>query len=73
MNLSKPEPKYEIYRERMKILERREGAVYRTESLGHGWFDEELVKANKPSETDIMYVVPSSEHPGPSVLIRKKR
>jgi len=68
-----PEIEYEVYRERFRITERRDGCVYRTESLGTGWFDDNMVKANEPGKTDIMYVAASDEFAENNTTIRKKR
>lgn len=68
---------FEVYREVWRITEWRGGAVYRTEVQGSGWYDEAVVKANKPRETNLLYEVPSSSTWGvgdvPAVLIRRKR
>lgn len=52
---------YEFYRELFRITEWRDGTVYKTESLGYGWFDEATIKANRPLETSLIYSVPSTK------------
>jgi len=63
---------YEVYREKVRITEWRDGAVFRTESLGSGWFTEAEIKAN--DDRNIQYVTPSDKDPNKPVLgIRVKR
>ena len=65
---------YEVYKEVWKITEWKDGAVYRTESVGSGWFLEAVVKANRPAVTNLIYSVPSLNDPtAPTLLIRKVR
>lgn len=63
---------YELYREKYRIVERRDDAVYRTEKVDEGWYPEEEVQ--HPSDPDTMYVVVGSDHPRSGQLtIRKVR
>jgi hypothetical protein len=62
---------HEVLRERFRITERRDGAVYRTESEGMVWIDPDVEAENVPSVSDRMYVAPSTDYDGPT--IRRKR
>lgn len=46
---------YEVRRELFRITEIRDGATYKTESLGIDWFDMALVDSNKPRESNLIY------------------
>lgn len=64
--------KYEVRRELFRITERRGGATYKTESQGVAWFDMDLVDANKPGETDLIYASPSGVYEDMLNIRRKK-
>ncbi len=48
----------EVYCEKMKVTEWRDGCVFRTQSLGYGWFSQQEV--DHP-EHGIIYAPPSAE------------
>lgn len=58
---------YEVYREVFTITERKDGAVFATESLGYKWVDMAEVDANRPNETNLIYASPSSKYTGPTI------
>jgi hypothetical protein len=60
---------YEVYREKFRITEWRDGCVYRTESLGCGWFA--MPESERPSEIGIMYAAASDEFARNNMTIRK--
>jgi hypothetical protein len=60
---------YEVYREVFKITERRDGAVYRTESQGFQWVDGDI--ARRYQDGDLIYAAPPLEYDG--VTIRRKK
>lgn len=62
---------YEVYMEKYRITEWRDGCVYRTESLGYGWFDAEEAKA--PQDKNIRYAAASTEVALTQMTIRRKR
>jgi hypothetical protein len=65
-------PVYEVYREKHQIVERRDGAVYRTKLVAKGWFADLEVLENDSSKTDIMFVHASTADPdAPMVGIRR--
>lgn len=65
---------YELRRELWRITEWRDGCVYKTESVGVDWFDEKVVRKNKPATTNLIYVAPSSTGPYADTLnIRRKK
>lgn len=65
---------YEVRRELFRVTEWRDGAVYKTESLGYAWFDEKMVKDNNPAETNLIYAAPSTKGPFAGQMnIRRKR
>jgi hypothetical protein len=51
---------FELYREKFRITEWKDGAIFKTVSEGCEWYDEEFVKANRPRESNLMYIVPST-------------
>jgi len=59
---------FELYQEVFRITEWRDGCVFRTEQVGHDWFPESVVKANRPRETNLIYCPPSD---GTLLAIRK--
>jgi hypothetical protein len=65
------EPAYEEYRELFRITEWRDGCVFRTESLGYGWFPQAEVKANRPAESDLIYAAASDEFAQTHMTIRR--
>lgn len=67
---------YEVLREVFRVTEWRDGAVYKTESQGIGWYDEAVVKANRPADTNLIYSPPSTKdlpYEGSWLMIRRKR
>ena len=62
---------YELYRARYRILEWRDDSVYKTEFVDTGWFGEDEIEANKPSETNMLFV--TSNDTEPLVHIRRRR
>jgi hypothetical protein len=62
---------YELYRARYRILEWRDDSVYKTEFVDTGWFGEDEIEANKPRETNILFV--TSNDTEPLVHIRRRR
>ena len=54
---------FEVFKERWRITEWRDGAVYKTKKVDEGWFDDAVVEANRPAETEIIFVPPGSDHP----------
>lgn len=62
---------YELYREKFRITEWKEGAIYKTASEGCHWFDQELVENNIPSDTQVLYVAPSTSSNVPITIRRK--
>jgi len=59
-----PEAKYEVYRSRWQITERRGGATYKTKFLDNVWlpFDENHPVPNRdPENKDIIYSTVSDE------------
>jgi len=62
---------YELYREKFKITEWRDGAIFRTASEGLEWFDEDVVKGNVPKETDVLYAPPSTSFEGMTIRHKK--
>lgn len=68
--------KYEVLREVWRITEWRGDAVYKTVSQGIAWYDEALVKANRPADTNLIYAAPSTKdlpYEGSWLMIRRKR
>jgi len=58
---------YEVYREVHKIVERRGGAVFRTESLGFEWVD-----GDTPYQVDdLIYAVPPTSYEGQTIRSKK--
>ena len=66
-------PAYEVYMELFRITQWRDGCVYRTESEGCAWFRKALVDANRPAETNLMYVAASDEFAATHSTIRLAR
>ena len=65
---------YEVYREKFTITEIRDGCVYKTKSLGCGWFDEMEVKQARTLKVgDIGYAAATDEFARNNCTIRKKR
>jgi hypothetical protein len=64
---------YEVYRTKFEIIEWKGGTVYRTKELETDWFDTEIVDANKPSKTNIIYAAASDEFACNNITIRKKK
>jgi hypothetical protein len=64
---------YEVYRARFQVVEWKEGAIFRTKSLGTGWFPESEVEANRPRDTSIIYVAASDEFARTQMTIRLKK
>lgn len=62
---------YEVFTERRRITEWRDGCVYRTLSEGLHWVDMLTVETNKPGETNITYAPPPTSFKG--MTIRRKR
>lgn len=54
-----------VFREKFRITQWRNGAVYRAESLGLMWVDEAEVNANRAPETNVIWMPPS---PGYTVV-----
>lgn len=67
------ERRYDVYREKYKITEYRDGAVYRTESQGVGWFPMEDVDANVPAISGIGYVAANDEFARTNMTIRTRK
>lgn len=67
---------YEVLREVWRITEWRDGAVFKTERQGIGWYDEATVKANRPADTNLTYTAPPTSalpYEGSWLMIRSKR
>ena len=62
---------YEAYVEVYVILEWRDGAVFRTESVGHRWVSMETTKANHPNVTNVIYAAANDEFAKNNMTIRK--
>lgn len=60
---------YELYRERYRITEWRNGTVYAVESEGCHWVEDSVYDANVPAVTGILYAS-VTDHDG--VTIRRK-
>jgi hypothetical protein len=68
------EYEYELWREKFRITEWKDGAIYDTKSEGAGWFDEEVIVSNIPRITNLLYVADSDKSPNkPGVTIRHKK
>lgn len=52
---------YELHRELFRITAWRDGAVFRTERAGVGWFDEQVVRDNHPAESGVIYTCVSND------------
>ncbi len=63
----------EQYREKVQITKWRDGAVMETRSLGCGWFAEDVVEANKPRESGIMYIAASDDFARNNMTVRVAR
>ncbi|WP_188187516.1 hypothetical protein [Nonomuraea sp. SYSU D8015] len=61
--------KFEVYKEKFRVTEWRNDQVYSVESMGAGWFPEDEVKANVPSESGFLYT--DKIHPEGKAAIRK--
>lgn len=66
-------PEFEVYQELFVITAWRDDAVYRTDSQGHGWFPESVVKANRPRSSGLIYAAPSDEFSRQNSSIRVRR
>lgn len=55
------ELEFETYHEVRKITERRDGCTFRTQSLGHAWFPDDVIKGNRPEITNLVYCPPSDD------------
>jgi hypothetical protein len=64
---------YDVYREKYRILEWRAGAVYKTESLGVGWFPMEDVDRNVPAVTGVIYAAADDEFARENMTIRTRK
>ncbi len=62
---------YEEYREKIRITEWRDGCVYRTESLGTGWFPQDVINGNLPRETSILYIAADDDFARTHMTIRR--
>jgi hypothetical protein len=62
---------YEIYVEKFQIIEWRYGQVWRTQSLGCGWYPEEQVKKNRSEDTGVTYVAATDEFARHNSTMRK--
>ena len=67
------EIKFEVYIEVVYIQEWRDGAVFRTESGGCRWMPKDIVDANVPSVTNVMYVAATDEFAMSNMTIRRAR
>jgi hypothetical protein len=77
--LSRNEPRimpgnlqYEVYVEIFDISEWRCGFVYRTVSRGCDWVDTNVVDANKPANSGIIYAAATDEYAQTHATIRRK-
>jgi hypothetical protein len=61
----------ERYVEKVRVTQWRNDCVYRTESLGTGWFPESAITANVPQKTWILYVAASDEFARTHMTIRR--
>lgn len=64
---------FELYREKIRITEWKDGAIFKTVSEGCEWFDEKFVQDNRPRESNMMYVLPSSSVTSVNSTIRLKK
>lgn len=64
---------YEVYREVFSITEWKDDAIYTTVSLGYGWYDMDMVDANQPKQTNLIYAPPSTTNHDVAMPIRRKR
>jgi hypothetical protein len=62
---------FEVYKEKFRVTEWRNDQVFSVESMGEGWFPEDEVKANVPSESEILYT--DKIHPDGLAPIRKAK
>jgi hypothetical protein len=62
---------YEEYREVFKITEWRDGCIYKTVSLGHGWFSKDIIDINKPDESNLIYAAASDDFARENMTIRR--
>jgi hypothetical protein len=58
---------------KFRITEWKDGAVFRTEHVETGWFAEDETTANRPSETEILFIAPSDKFSQENMTIRIKR
>jgi hypothetical protein len=65
-----PPLEYQLWREVWRIIEWKDGAIFRTEKIEDDWYDSVTVHQNIPRETNLLYVAggPSA----PLVSIRRK-
>lgn len=71
-----PDPadrKYDVYRSLYRILEYRDGAVYRTAHVSTGWFPAEDVDANVPAISGVQFVAADDEFARSNMTIRTRR
>jgi hypothetical protein len=67
----------ETYVEVFAILEWKDDGtgtmcIWKTKSQGHQWIDDTIVKANRPSETQIVYASANDEFARNNMTFRRK-
>lgn len=62
--MDKSDKCYEVYREVHIVTEWKDGAVYATELKGAQWVNLAEVNANRPTETNVMYVSMPTDYTG---------
>jgi hypothetical protein len=67
------ELKYEVYVEVFYIQMWRDNAVYRTESGGCRWMRKEIVDANMPTLTNVIYAAANDEFANNNMTVRRRK
>ena len=66
-----PGCEFELYLEEFEVTAWKDGAVYKTKSLGARWFLQNSIDANKPSKTNRLYVAASDDFANSNMTIRR--
>ena len=64
---------YEQYMEQFRITAWKDGCIYRTETLGTGWFPSAQIAANQPAVSGIIYAAASDEFAQTHSTIRRSK
>jgi hypothetical protein len=62
---------YEVYKEQRKITQWKDGCVYRTALVSIGWFPKDVIDANIPADTNLIYAIPNDDFACCNMTIRK--